>query len=164
MIKKVVTLACAGVVLAAAGGVAYADASGIFLKDTDAAKLLVNKYMESVMRSYRGEENVSFRGIVREGCDFWYYNDYNNDLIYNVSVNGGNAEKADYYVTFGSIDYSDRVYTVEARIDQQVKFKNCDETLESSCLHTFIIEQNGRNMYITNDISDGTDKILAPAE
>ena len=164
MFKKVVTLACTAAVIAAAGGVAYADASGIFLKNTDAAKLLVNKYMESVMRSYRGEENVSFRGIVREGCDFWYYNDYNNDLIHDMSVGSGTAEKADFYVTFGSVEYSDRVYTVEARIDQQVRYKNFDETIESSCLHVFTIEQNGRNMYITNDVSDGTDKLLAPVE
>lgn len=164
MIKKIITLVSAAAVIAAAGGVAYADASGVFLKDTDAAKLLVNKYMDSVMRSYCGEPDVSFRGIVKEGCDFWYYNDYNNDLICEMSVNSGTAELADYDVTFDSVKYSDRRYIIEAKIDQQIKYKNSDETIETSCLHTFIVEQNGRYMYITNDVSDGTDKLLAPTE
>ena len=164
MVKKFLTLLSAAALAAAAGGVAYADAAGVFLKDTDAAKCLVNKYMDSVMRSYRGDEDVSFRGIVKEGCDFWYYNDYHNDLIADMSRNEGNAELASYSVDFCSVTYSDRVYTIDTTITQQIKYKDCAETFLTTCDHIFTIEQNGRYMYITNDECNGTDKLLAPVE
>ena len=116
------------------------------------------------MRSYSGEENVSFRGIVKEGCDFWYYNDYNIDLISDLSLSEGTAQTADYGITFGSVQYSDHVYTINARITQQVKYADYPEVIETTCDHVFTVEQNGRYMYITNDDCDGTDKLLAPSD
>ncbi len=163
MVRKIITLISAAAVLTAAGGVVYADSCGVFLKDNESAKALVNKYMSSVMRSYSGEENVSFKGIVKEGCDFWYYNDYNNNVICETSQNAGTAETADYAITFDSVKYSGRKYTIEAEVIQQVKYKDMDETINSASTHTFIIEQTGRGMYITDDIRKGTDRLLLSA-
>ena len=164
MIRKFVTVLIAAAVLAAAGGAVYADSCGVFLKDNDAARALVNKYMSYVMRSYRCEEDVSFHGVVKEGCDFWYYNDYNNDLICETSKSCGGAESADFSVSFDSVKYADHCYTIEARVYQTVKYADEKEALCTACRHTFTVEQNGRYMYITNDICDGTDKLLAPVQ
>ena len=164
MIKKVITFLSAAALVSTASGYLYADACGEFSRDNEAAQALVNKYMSSVMRSYEGDEDVSFRGIVKEGCDFWYYNDYNNDLICEMSKSEGTAESADFSINVDSVSYSDHCYTIKAEITQEIKYKDSPKAVKSSCAHTFTIEQSGRFMYITNDISDGTDKLLAPAE
>ena len=162
MVKKVFTIVAAAAAVTAACSAVYADSCGAFQKDTDAAMRLVDKYMNTVMRSYRGDEDVSFRGIVKEGCDFWYYNDYNNDLICKMSRNAGTAQTANFSVSFESVKYSNFEYTIDAEIRQTVEYKNGGEPITTVCKHTFTIEQDNRGMRITDDVCDGTDKLLVP--
>ena len=160
MIRKIATFLSVAAMVTAASGMLYADACGAFTRNNEAAKNLVNKYMASVMRSYCGDEDVSFRGIVKEGCDFWYYNDYNNALICKMSQQEGSAKDTEYSVKFNSVKYSDHSYTVNVTVSQEITYDS--STITSVCSHTFIIEQNGSSLYITDDISDGSDKLLLP--
>lgn len=163
MMKKIAAFFSAAALTVAASGVLYADADGALFSDCDSAKVLVDKYMTAVMHAYLGDDNVSFRNIVREGCDFWYYNKDNTDMICRAIQNEGSAEIAEYSVDFDSVKYFDRKYTVEAEITQKIKYKNSPDTVSITCPHTFIIEKCGHYLYITNDISDGSDKLLVPA-
>lgn len=162
MIKKIAAFLSAAALTVAASGVLYADADGALFSDCDSAKILVDKYMTNVMRAYSGDDDVSFRNIVREGCDFWYYNNDNKEMICRAIQSEGSAEIAEYSVEYDSVKYSDRKYTVETQVTQKIKYKNSPETVSVTCPHTFIIEKCGHYLYITNDISDGSDKLIVP--
>lgn len=154
MVKKIITAAVAAVVIISAGGAAYADSCGVFDRDNAAAEKVIDSYMTSMMRTYSGEENVSFRGIVKEGCDFWYYNDHNAAVIGERSRREGGAKFADYSLDIDDIDYKNRQYTVTATVTQNLRYKNDPDITTTVCTHTFTIVRDKRGMLITNDVSD----------
>ncbi len=165
MIRKMAAIVAGVTFLCVLGGVIYADACGMFLQDDEAAMKLIDRYMASVMKYYnKGDEKISFRGIVKEGCDFWYYNDYNNKIIASNHYEGSGleVEKTEYSVKYNKIDYNNRFYTIDATVTQTVSYKEYPEAVERTSHHTFKIEQNGDNMYIVDDISDAKGDILLP--
>ena len=163
MIKRAIIFMTAAAVITAASGVVYADACGVFQRNNEAAKSLVDRYVEALTKSYSGDD-VSFRGIVKEGCDFWYYNDYNNDLISRVSKRAGEAEEATYSVEYAALSYTGKSYTIEADITQRVKYKGEVESVSRTSRHTFVIEQSGSEMYIVNDTAEGEGRLLTQAD
>lgn len=165
MLKKVLPLFVGIACLFLIGGVIYADACGLFLENDEAAMKLIDRYMSSVMKFYnQGDEKISFRGIVKEGCDFWYYNDYNNKIIAqnHISGSGFEVEKTEYFIKYNKVDYSNKFYTIDATVTQEVYYKNYPEAVTYTSSHTFKIEQDGNNMYIVDDVTDVKGDILLP--
>lgn len=157
MLKKIFTFFSGVAFLCVIGGVVYADARGIFLQDNEAAMQLVDKYMSFVMKNYTpSDEDVSFRGIIKQGCDFWYYNDYNNKAIAVNHAPGSDmeVESASYSIKYNSVDYANRIYTINATITQQVQYKNHIAPMYVVRDHIIMIEQKGREMYIIDDVSN----------
>ena len=159
MINKIITMIAAAAMVTAAGGAVYADSCGVFRRDNDAAKAVVDKSMEAVMKSYRGDD-VSFRGIVKEGCDFWYYNEYNNELIGSISRCAGLADEADYTVDYSGLTYSGSSYTVTADVTQHINYRGMDEPIDRTTRHTFTVAQDGCEMYIVSDDAGGAGNLL----
>lgn len=154
MLKKALILISSLSFICLVGFVVYADTSGVFLQDNNSAAGLVDKYISFVMKSYHPDGGkVSFRGIIKQGCDFWYYNDYNIKTIINNHVAGSSLEVADtsYSIEIHSIDYSNKTYTIKATVTEKVKYKMIDEPTSVVQQHTITIEQDGGDMYIVND-------------
>lgn len=165
MVKKIFTIFAGVTFLCIIGGVIYADAYGLFLQNNEAAKQLVDRYMSSVMKNYSSEEEkISFRGIVKEGCDFWYFNDYNTKQIAENHSKGSEyeVEKTDYSIEYDSIEYYNKKYTIDATVTREVKYKNYPEEVKSVSQHTFTIEQHGNSMYIVNDVTHEKGDVLMP--
>lgn len=165
MLRKVLTFFAGVTFLCVVGGVIYADACGMFLQDDEAAMKLIDRYVSSVMKFYsQGDEKISFRGIVKEGCDFWYYNDYNNKIIAQNHIVGSGleVESTEYSIKYNKIDYSNRFYTIDATVTQEVCYKDYPETVKHTSRHTFRIEQNRNDMYIIDDITDIKGDVLLP--
>ena len=157
MIKKIMTITTAAVFLCFVGVIVYADSSGVFLQDNDAAMNLVDKYISSVMKNYTPDgSKISFRGIVKQGCDFWYYNAYNNKNIADKHAAGSNMEvaKAEYSIKYDSITYNNKMYTIKATVTENLEYKNLNMLSSIIKQHTIMIEQNGSEMYIINDEID----------
>ncbi len=165
MFKKICTFFTGVAFLCIIGGVAYADARGLFIQDNEAAMQLVDKYISFVMQNYTpSDEGVSFRGIIKQGCDFWYYNDYNNKTIAVNHAPGTDmeVESTDYSIEYNSVEYSNKIYTINATITEQVQYKNY---LDPMCVvreHTIMIEQNGSEMYIIDDIIKPLSDVPSP--
>ncbi len=165
MLKKVLTFFAGVTFLCVVGGVIYADACGLFLQNDEAAMDLIDRYIASVMKYYsQGDEKISFRGIVKEGCDFWYYNDYNNKIIAQNHMAGSEleVESTEYSIKYNKIDYSNKFYTIDATVTQEVYYKNYPDAVKHTSRHTFKIEQNGNDMYIIDDITDEKGDVLLP--
>ena len=157
MLKRISAFMAGLMFLCGVGGVVYADSSGVFLQDNEAAKQLIDRYVSFIMKNYVSDsQKVSFRGIVKEGCDFWYYNDYNNKKIAETKACNKNYEvdDVDYSIRYDSVSYNNKCYTIDATVTSTFYYKNSSEKLDSVCRHTFTIEQNGNSMYIVNDDSD----------
>lgn len=155
MLKKISALVAGVAFLLVVGGVVYADTCGMFSQNDNAAKQLVDKYMSFVMKNYTPDGNkVSFRGIIKQGCDFWYYNDYSckTIAINHAKDSDLSVESADYSIDYNSITYSNKEYTVTATVTERVQYKNYSEPVECVREHIFTIEQHGSEMYITNDL------------
>lgn len=156
MLKKIITITTATALLCLVGIIVYADSNGVFLQDNDAAMNLVDKYFSSVMKIYTSDgSKVSFRGIVKQGCDFWYYNEYNNKDIVSRCAKGSSMEvtKANCSITYDSIKYSNKTYTIEATVTRNLQYPKMNLSEISVFKHTILIEQNGSEMYIINDES-----------
>ena len=167
MVKKLFTVFFGIAFVFAIGGVVYADASGLFSQNDEAAVQLVDKYFSFVMKRYVSpEEKISFRGIVKEGCDFWYFNDSANKRIAENHRKGSDfeVEDADCSIEYNSVEYNNNVYTVEATVTGQVKYKNYPEIFQCISKHIFTIEQRGNTMYIVNDVTKDRGDILVPPE
>lgn len=165
MVKKLFTIFAGVTFLCVLGGVIYADSCGLFLQNNEAAKQLVDRYMASVMKNYdSGEEKISFRGIVKEGCDFWYFNDYNSKKIAENHCKGSDyeVEKTDYSIEYDSVEYNNKKYTIDATVTREVKYKNYPDEVKSVSKHTFTIEQQGTVMYIVNDVTHERGDVLMP--
>ena len=157
MLKKIITITTAAAFICFVGVIVYADSKGVFLQDNNAAMNLVDNYISSVMKNYTPDgSKVSFRGIIKQGCDFWYYNDYNNKNIANNHAAGSDMEvtTAEYSIEYDSITYSNRIYTVQATVTENLKYKYNDVPLSMVRKHTILIEQNGGEMYIIDDSVD----------
>lgn len=167
MVKRVFTVVAGITFLCALGGFIYADTCGLFVQNNEAAMQLVDRYMSFVMKNYdASEEKVSFRGIVKEGCDFWYFNDYNSRKIAENHCKGSGfeIEKADYSIEYDSVEYNNKHYTIDATVTQEVKYKDYPEEVTSTSKHTFTIEQHGNMMYIVNDVTKAKGDALIPSE
>lgn len=154
MFKKISAFLVGVAFLCVVGGVVYADSCGLFLQNDNAARQLIDKYMSFVMKNYTPDGNkVSFRGIIKQGCDFWYYNDYNcKTIAVNHAADSELAvERADYSIEYNSIVFNNKKYTVNATITEKVQYKNYTDPVECVREHIFTIEQNGSEMYIIND-------------
>lgn len=157
MVKRIFTLVAGVAFLCFVGFAVYADSSGVFLQDNEAAMELVDKYMSSVMKNYMPDgSKVSFRGIIKQGCDFWYYNEYNNQTISLSHPSGSDmeVESTDYSIEYDSVSYSSKLYTICATITETVKYKVSAEPVSIVRKHVISIEQNGSEMYIINDDMD----------
>lgn len=164
MVKKIFTLAAAAAFLCLVGMVVYADSSGLFLQDKEAAMGLVDRYMSSVMKNYMPDDNkISFRGIIKQGCDFWYYNDYNNQTIAANHLAGTDmeVESTDYSIEYNSVIFNNKVYTINATITETVKYKNYETPVSVVRSHLIRIEQNGNEMYIVDDKIDPRPSLLS---
>ncbi len=165
MVKKLVTVFSSIAFVFAIGGVFYADASGLFYQNDEAAKQLVDRYFSSVMKKYSSpEEKISFRGIIKEGCDFWYFSDYTNKQIARNHCRGSGfeVENADCYIEYDSVKFNNNVYTVEATVTGQVKYENYPEEVQCTAKHIFTIEQHGDTMYIVNDVTGSMGDVFMP--
>ncbi len=165
MVKRLFTIFAGVTFLCIIGGVIYADSCGLFLQNNEAAKQLVDRYMSSVMKNYSpNEEKISFRGIVKEGCDFWYFNDYNSKQISENHCKGSDyeVEEADYSIEYDSVEYNNKRYTIDATVTREVKYKNYPDEVKSVSKHTFTIEQYGTSMYIVNDVTHEKGDVLMP--
>lgn len=154
MLKKIIIFASGAAFVCLLCVVVYADTCGVFLQNDKAAMNLVDKYISSVMKNYIPDgSKVSFRGIIKQGCDFWYYNDYNTKNIAQNHASGSNMEvaSADYKIEYNSISYSNKTYTIEATVTETVKYRNNKTPVNTVRKHTILIEQNGNEMYIIND-------------
>ena len=164
MLKKIFTF-CTGIAfLCVIGGVVYADARGIFLQDNEAAMQLVDKYMSFVMKNYTpSDEDISFRGIIKQGCDFWYYNDYNNKTIAvnHAPGTGMEVESTSYSIKYNSVEYANKIYTINATITQQLQYKNYIDPMYVVREHTIMIEQKGSEMYIIDDVANPTNDLTS---
>lgn len=166
MVKKIVTVFSSLAFVFAIGGVFYADASGLFSQNDEAAKQLVDRYFSFVMKKYSSpEEKISFRGIIKEGCDFWYFNDYTNKQIAQNHCKGSGfeVENADCIIEYDSVEFDNNVYTVEATVTGQIKYENYPKEVECTTKHIFTIEQHGNTMYIVNDVTGSRGDVLMPA-
>lgn len=165
MVKKIFTLFAGITFICAIGGVIYADACGLFLQNDEAAMQLVDKYVSFMMKNYdAGEEKISFHGIVKEGCDFWYFNDYNSKKIAESHCKGSGleVEEADYSIEYDSVEYNNKQYTIDATVTREVKYKDYPEEVKDVSKHTFTIEQHGNLMYIVNDVTKDKGDMLLP--
>ncbi len=143
-----------GIILAGtAGYFIYADINGLFLRSDDQAKALVDEYVTSVVRNYTSDQKQSFRGIVKQGCDFWYLNNYKTSNIAKSHSEGTGFEvdKADYSIDYNSVSYSNKQYTIDATVTKIIRYRNTPETDTSVSRHIFTIEQDGHEMFIVND-------------
>lgn len=165
MVRKLFTVFASITFLCVIGVVIYADTSGLFLKNNEAAMQLVDRYMSFVMKNYSGDdEKISFRGIVKEGCDFWYFNDYNSRQIAENHCKGSGfeVEEADYSIKYDSVDYNNKRYTIDATVTREIKYKDYPKEVKSVSKHIFTIEQHGNTMYIVNDITKDNGDALLP--
>lgn len=154
MVKRICICLLSVVIFGIVGYVVYADSSGLFLEDDESAKALVDRYVTSVLKNYTADDNkISFRGIVKQGCDFWYYNDYKSSNIAKLHSKGSEFEVEDteYTIDYNSVNYNNRKYSIDATVTQIIHYKNNAVTDTSISRHIFTIEQNGHEMYIIND-------------
>lgn len=154
MVKKIFTFFAGIAFLCLIGGVVYADTNGLFAQDNEAAMQLVEKYIATVMKNYMPDENkVSFRGIIKQGCDFWYYNDYNNKTIAvnHRSGSENEVEATDYSIECESVEFANRAYTITAKVTETVYYKNFVDPVTVTRTHIISIEQNGSEMLIIDD-------------
>ena len=115
MLKKIFIGLFAVIIAGSAGYLVYADINGLFLRSDDQAKALVDEYVTSVVKNYTSDTKQSFRGIVKQGCDFWYLNDYKtNNIAKNHSEGTGfEVDKADYSIDYNSVTYNNKQYTID---------------------------------------------------
>lgn len=154
MLKRLCICLISVVMVGVVGYVVYADSRGLFLEDDDSAKELVDKYVTSVLKNYTADNSKSsFRGIVKQGCDFWYYNEYKNSSIAKSHSEGSELEvkETGYTIDYNSVNYYNRMYTIDATITQIIHYKNNANTDTNVSRHIFTIEQDGHDMYIIND-------------
>ncbi len=151
--KKFFVTACGIAVVFCVGFLFYGEYSGAFLQDNSAAMSLVDDYVAKLVQSYtEGDMTISFKGIVKQGCDFWYYNEYNAKLIAANRAAGVSpmVSTADYSIEYDAIDYSDRQYIIDATVTESFVYTD-DEQADVVTKHRFTIEQNGKEMLIVND-------------
>ena len=153
MLKRLCICLFCTVFMGTAGYFIYADKNGIFLEDDEQAKALIDEYITSVIKNYTEDGEQSFRGIVKQGCDFWYLNDYKTKNIAqsHSKGSGSEVEAADYSINYNSIDYDNKKYTIEATVTKVLRYRNTLETDTTVTRHIFTIEQDGNEMYIVDD-------------
>lgn len=167
MSKKIFSAVVGMMVVCFVGVAVYADNNGLFLQDNDAAMRLVDKYVSLVMKNYMPDgSDVSFRGIIKQGCDFWYYNDYDNKNIAlsHSSGSGKEVTDTDYSIVYNSIEYKNRKYVIDATITEYITYK--EEKTPTSVVknHVITIEQDGRDMLIVNDEEKPNDGLPTSGE
>lgn len=153
MLKRLCICLLCTVFVVTAGYFIYADKSGLFLEDDEQAKALIDEYVTSVIKNYTDDGKQSFRGIVKQGCDFWYLNDYKSRNIAKSHSEGTGLEvdMADYSIDYHSINYRNKQYTIDATVTKIIRYRNTSETDTTVSRHIFTIEQDGCEMYIVND-------------
>ena len=147
MLKKIFIGLFAVIIAGSAGYLVYADINGLFLRSDDQAKALVDEYVTSVVKNYTSDTKQSFRGIVKQGCDFWYLNDYKtNNIAKNHSEGTGfEVDKADYSIDYNSVTYNNKQYTIDATVTKIIRYRNTPETDTSVSRHIFTIEQDTKH-------------------
>ncbi len=153
MFKRICICLIAAAAVGTAGCFIYADHNGMFLRSDEKAKALVDEYVTSVVKNYTSDTKQSFRGIVKQGCDFWYLNDFKTSGIAKSHSEGTGLEvdAADYSIDYNSIDYRNKQYTIDATVTKIIRYRNAPETDTSVSRHIITIEQDGCEMYIIND-------------